>query len=215
MRAAFIAVAIAACCLPRMSARTQESVEDRMRDALRQSVMEMRAAQDQAAQAQADLQKAQADKAALQAQLDAATAKLAETSAGPAAKPADLAALSAQIKALQAQTAALQQQNAQLQARYQATSDLAHAKDDESRHSAAAAKANEAALQTCKGENTRLVDVSEQVLHLYETLSFRAILLKSYEPLIGSARVKLENLVQDYDDKIHDQEYLDPVARRK
>ena len=189
-------------------ARAQSTNEDRMRDALRQAVTEMRAAQDQAAQAQADLAKAQADKTALQSQLDAAQAKLAESAAKPTTKPADLAALQAQLQQAEAQSSSLQQANAKLQGSYQSAAEQARAAAEQGRSIAAVSKANTAALQTCKATNGKLIDVAEQILHLYETQGFRSVLLKSYEPVIGFERVKLENLVQDYDDKIHDQEYV-------
>jgi septal ring factor EnvC (AmiA/AmiB activator) len=182
-------------------AMAQESVEDRMRDALRQSVTEMRAAQDQAAQAQADLQKAQADKAALQAQLDAANARLA---AAPAIKPAELEALKAQVRQAQQEGAGLQQTNAQLQASLQSATAAAQAKD---RTDEATIKATRTALDACKSANGQLINVSEDVLHLYESQSFRSLLLKSYEPLLGLWKVKLENIVQTYDDKIQNQAY--------
>ena len=190
-----------------------QTTEDRMRDALRQAVTEMRAAQDQAAQVQADLAKAQADKTALQTQLDAANAKLAETPAKPAAKPADLSALQAQLQQAEAQSASLQQANAKLQSGYQGAAEQARAAAEQGRQAQAGLRANANALQTCKATNGKLIDVAEQILHLYETQGFRSILLKSYEPVIGFERVKLENLVQDYDDKIHDQEYVAPKPR--
>jgi chromosome segregation ATPase len=211
MRRSAVLPALILCAIAG-AAHAQENPEDRLRDALRQSVMEMRAAQDQAAQAAADLQKAQADKAALQARLDADEAKLA---AAPTVKPADLSALNDRVRQLAAQTATLQQQNAKLQAGLQGATDLAHRTQDEKSQAAAAAKANATALQTCKATNARLIDISEQVLHLYESQSFRGILLRSYEPLIGTAKVRLQNLVQDYDDKIRDQEYVQGTPARK
>jgi len=184
----------------------QESAEDRMRDALRQSVTEMRAAQDQAAQAQSDLQKAVADKSALQAQLDAANAKLA---AAPAIKPADLDALKSQVQSALATNAGLQQQNAQLQARLSSITEASQTQAEQNRKTAASLKIAHATLEACKSANTKLIGVSEDVLHLYESQNFRSILIKSYEPVLGLAKVKLENIVQQYDDKIHDQEYFD------
>jgi chromosome segregation ATPase len=184
----------------------QESPEDRMRDALRQAVTEMRAAQDQAAQAQADLQKAQAEKADLQKQLDAAKA----APAAPTVKPEALAALQARLQEAQAQASGAQQMNAKLQAELQGSQALAQAKDSESRQSLAAQKSASRTLDVCKATNAKLIDVSEQVLHLYESQSFRSILLKSYEPIVGAAKVTLENLVQDYDDKIRDQQFVPP-----
>lgn len=190
-----------------------QSNEDRIRDALRQAVTEMRAAQDQAAQAQADLAKAQADKAALQTQLDAANAKLAETAGKPVAKAADLAALQAELRTAQAQGEALQQANAKLQGNYQTAAELARSKEEAERQASAGLRANTAALQTCKATNAKLIDVAEQILHLYESQGFRSVLLRSYEPVVGFEKVKLENMIQAYDDKIHDQEYVEPAHR--
>jgi PPE-repeat protein len=188
-------------------AAAQESTEDRMRDALRQSVMEMRAAQDQAAQAQADLQKALADKAALQKELDDTKAQLASV---PKAKPVDIEAMRAQLRAAVQAGTSLQQQNAQLQTNLQNAAAAVQAKDEQTRKAVAAAKSEGATLEVCKATNAKLIDVSQQVLHLYESQSFRSILLKSYEPIIGTAKVRLENLVQQYDDKIRDQAYFGP-----
>ncbi len=196
------------------TAHAQQSTEDRMRDALRQAVTEMRAAQDQAAQAQADLSKAQSDKAALQSQLDAANAKLATAApARPVAPPVDEAALQDRVRAAEAQTANYQQLSAKLQNSYQSAAEQARIKDDENRAATAQLAAKSKALEVAKSYNAKLIDVAEQILHLYETQSFRSLLLRSYEPVLGLARVKLENTVQDYDDKIQDQAYVAPAER--
>ena len=208
MRTAF-ALALACLVITPVSADEQTN-EDRLRDALRQSVAQMRAAQDQAAQAQADLQKAQAAQQAVQAQLDAANAKLAAMPAKPAAPVADARAVQEALAAGRAQNAALQQGLAKWQAAYNEAATLARAKDAESRQSSAGLQADAHALQTCKAGNAKLVTVAEDILHLYQTQSFRSLLLRSYEPVIGTARVKLENLVQDYDDRIRNQEYIVP-----
>jgi septal ring factor EnvC (AmiA/AmiB activator) len=189
------------------AAQGQESTEDRMRDALRQSVTEMRAAQDQAAQAAADLQKAQAEKAALQAQLDSANAKVA---AAPATKPADLEALKAQLLAAQQAGSSLQQLNARLQANLESANTAAQAKDDQNRKAEAQLKTLQSSFTACKSANGKLIGVSEDVLHLYESQSFRSLLLKSYEPILGLAKVKLESIIQQYDDRIQDQAYVAP-----
>lgn len=200
--------AVALLCLMGRVGSAQQAPEDRMRDALRQAVTEMRAAQDQAAQAQADLAKAQAEKAALQTQLDAALAR----PAAPAAPPPDTG-LQDRLRAAEAQSAQYQQLSARLQTSYQSATQQARVKDDETRAATAEVASRGAALELCKSTNTKLIDVAEQILHLYSTQSFRAVWLHSYEPLIGTARVKLENLVQDYDDKIQDQAYV-PAAPR-
>lgn len=188
--------------------------EDRLRDALRQSVTQMRAAQDQAAQAQSDLQKVQQDKAALQTQLDAANARAAEGAAKPAAAPEALTRAQADLAASRQQTASLQQALTKYQLAYQGVANQAHGLDEAGRRIQAGLTAETGALETCKTANKRLADVSENILQLYQSQSFRSLLLRSYEPLVGSAKVKLENMIQDYDDKIHDQEYV-PGARPK
>jgi chromosome segregation ATPase len=198
-----------AALLPAL-AHADDTPEERLRAALKQSVTEMRSAQDQAAQAQAQLADAQGKLAALQAKFDADEAKIAK-GAGTA-KPDE-------VKQLQADLASAQQQNAALQAslsKYQGAvtqaQQVARDKDRESQIATRGLESNTRALQTCKAANAKLIDVAEQVLHLYQDRSFIWVLRKSYEPLVGAAKVDLENIVQDYDDKIRDQEYVPPAA---
>jgi chromosome segregation ATPase len=205
---------LALCCVAYAMPSRADSNEDRLRDALRQSVTQMRAAQDQAAQAQADLQKAQQDRASVQALLDAANAKLAQGAATPAAPPQDLARLQADLAASRAQGAALQAALAKYQRAYQGVADQARGLDDGLRRAQTGVAAQTAALATCRAENAHLVQTAETILHLYESQDFRGLLLRSYEPLIGTAKVRLENMVQDYDDKIRDQEYIQGAKPR-
>jgi chromosome segregation ATPase len=202
MRAALLAALLIAAPA---ALQAQDTPEDRLRAALRQSVEEMRTAQDQAAQAQSQLAQAQSDLAATKAQLDAANAKLAAGAGKPAAKPEELQQLQASLQAAQQQHAALQQGLAQAQ-------EIARQKDAVSRQAQAGLAGNTKALETCKATNAKLIAVSEQVLNLWRDRSFLWVLRKSYEPIIGADKVTLENLVQDYDDKIRDQEYIPPQA---
>ena len=182
-------------------ARAEDDPEQRLREALKQSVSEMRAAQDQAAQATAQVAQLQADKTALQAQLDAAKATLAK-----AAKADDLKAAQTQLEQTRAEAA---QTEAKWRDAYEQAATVARGKDAESRKESLIANSNTKALETCKATNKKLIDAAESVLHLYESQSFRNVLLKSYEPLVGTAKVDLENTIQDYDDKIRDQEYVE------
>jgi hypothetical protein len=47
-----------------------------------------------------------------------------------------------------------------------------------------------------------LAGVCNDVLHLYASTDFRGVWLHSYEPVLGLAKVKLDNIVQDYEDRI-------------
>ena len=192
-----------------------DTPEDRLRAALRQSVTEMRAAQDQAAQAQAQLAQAQADLAATKAQLDAANAKLAQLGGKASVKPEQLQALQSALQSAQAQNAALQQGLTRYQGAVQQAQSIAREKDAQSRQAQAGLASNTKALETCKATNAKLIDVSEKVLHLYQDRSFLWVLRKSYEPIIGASKVDLENIVQDYDDKIRNQEYIPPQPARQ
>ena len=144
-----------------------------------------------------------ADETALRAQLRAAqdqiatdTAEIAQLRAGGAASAQDVAA---------AQNAQLRQDLQSLQAAANNAIKNAHAQDK------LVATALSDRNDACVNANQKLVAISHDILHLYETQSFRGILLKSYEPILGLDRVKLENIVQDYDDKIHDQQ-ITPTA---
>ena len=212
MRASLIVLAMAAA--PVMAASAQDTPEDRLRAALRQSVTEMRAAQDQAAQAQAQLAQVQSELAASKAQLDAANAKLAAAAGRTAVKPEQLQALQASLQSAQAQNAALQQGLSRYQGAVAQAQGVAREKDAQSRQAEAGLASNTRALETCKATNAKLIDVSEKVLHLYQDRGFLWVLRKSYEPIIGASKVDLENIVQDYDDKIRDQEYVPPAAHR-
>ncbi len=195
---------------PALALADDQSPEDRLREALRQSVQEMRAAQDQAATAQSSLAQAQAELASTKQQLDAANAKLAAMQGKDAVKPGEIAALQAQLQAEAGQNRQLQSALLRIQGQATAAEQTAQARDAEMARTEAGLKSNLTALQTCKTANTKLIAVAEDILHLYESESFRGILLRSYEPVLGLAKVRLQNMVQDYDDKIRDQEYIPP-----
>jgi chromosome segregation ATPase len=205
-----IACVLALATVP-VAGRADDTPEDRLRAALRQSVQDMRAAQDQAAQAQAQAAQAQNALAALQAKFDADEQKIAAL--GGTAKPDDVKQLKADLESAQQQNAALQASLAKFQGLASQAQEQAQAQARDRQTAQKGLEANSRALQTCKQANAKLIDVAEQVLHLYQDRSFLWVLRKSYEPFVGAARVDLENIVQDYDDKIRDQEYIPGRAK--
>ncbi len=114
----------------------------------------------------------------------------------------------------QAAIAALRQQNAQLQAglqkwqaAYQNAAGIAQARDLDSRQTHATLTGAQGTLSICEDKNKRLIGVANDILHLYQTQSFRSLLVESYEPLLGYKKVELENIVQDNEDRIRTQQY--------
>jgi chromosome segregation ATPase len=186
-------------------AHAQDSTgEARLRDALRQTTIQLRALQDNQAALNAQVDQLKQERDALQQQL--AAAKNA-----PHPPDAELQQLRDAVAALQQQNAALQTGLQKWQAGYQQAADLARAKDAESRRLGGDLQQQTAKLGVCTATNGKLIAVAYDILHLYRTQGFRALLLESYEPLLGLKKVELENLVQGYEDKIEDQR-LQPDA---
>lgn len=189
------------------AAHAQQTNEDRLREALKRQMTDLRAAQDGLAVAQAQVNDLTKQKDALQQQLDAAKAQLAAKPAAQAAAPAD----DAELKKAQDERDAARKDNAELQAAlakwqsaYKDAAALAQTKDAEAKRLDAGLKATTAKFDACKQANTKLISTAQTILHLYETQDFRSLLIKSYEPVLGLKRVELENMVQDYEDKILD-----------
>jgi type IV secretory pathway TrbL component len=184
-------------------AMAQDSPEDRLRDMLRRTTVELRAAQDSQAVLQASLDQEKQKTATLQKQLDDLASRPAQA-AKPAVSDEEIAQLraDAQSKVAQVEAGLKQWQDA-----YQKAADIARAKDQDSK--IATARATESARQAgvCEAANIKLEAVANDILHLYQTQSFRSLLLASYEPLLGLKKVELENTIQNYEDKILDQKY--------
>ena len=107
--------------------RAQDSTgEARLREALRQTTIQLRALQDSQAALAAQLDQAKRERDALKQQLDAAKS-------APSAPDPQVAQLRDAVTALQQQNAALQQGLQKWQAAYQQAADLARSKDAESR----------------------------------------------------------------------------------
>lgn len=172
--------------------------EERLREALRQTTIQLRALQDSQAALSAQLDQLRHERDSLQQQL--AAAKNA-----PRPPDAELGQLRDAVATLQQQNAALQAGLQKWQAGYQQAAELARAKDAESRQLGGALQQQTAKLGVCTTTNGKLIAVANDILHLYRTQSFHDILLWSYEPLLGLKKVQLENLVQNYEDKIDDQ----------
>jgi hypothetical protein len=193
-------IALACCLVAASPARAQDTAESRLREMLRQTTIQLRALQDGQAALTAQLDQAKQERDALKQQLDAVK------NAPPVPDP-QVAQLRDAVASLQQQNSALQSGLAKWQGSYQQAAEIARGKDSESRQLGGELKQQSSKLDVCATANGKLITLANDILHLYRSQDFRSLLLGSYEPLLGFKKVQLENLVQDYEDKIDDQHW--------
>ena len=203
MRLPLLLLALLSAC----PALAQEP-DARIRDALRRTTQELRAAQDLSATASAALATVTAERDAARAEVAGLQARLADAVRPAAAPPPG------QDKAL----AELQRRNAALSASVARTQDSerrAGSTAQAEAAKAAEAKASAAKLQavadSCTKSNAAMAKVATEVVHLYQDRHFRALLVLSDEPMLGLKRVELENMLQDYEDTLRTNTYRTPA----
>ena len=183
-------VAAAMCC----GEARADTETDRLRDALRNATAQTRALEDARAASQAKLADAEREKTVLKAQVDAARAD---------------------VKKLEKQQAeAIEQFNTRLAERdetlekwksaYEEAANVARTKDAERAKFEGEATAYKASTKSCFAKNGLLMKVGRELLHRYEAVNFGDMLV-AREPLIGEQRIRIQNLLQDYNDKLLDQ----------
>ncbi len=195
-------------CIASTAGAQQASPEDRLREALRRTTVELRALQDAQGPLQANLDAMTKQRDDLKQQLDEANAKLEAATAAPPPPAEDLQALKDQIEALKKESAGLQAGLSRWQSAYQEAAGVARARDADAKKLAGDLKVSEQTVGIVKDENAKLVATAQDILHLYRTQDFHSILVWSYEPLVGIKQVELQNLVQNYDDKIYNLKYV-------
>jgi len=206
-----------AAALPVAQAAAQTDQETRLREALRRATADLRGLQDAQARLQAESTEAKAQRDRLQAQFDAQAARLAELEAHPPGPPPEIVE---ELESLRGRAAMLQQQNAQLaealgrwQAAYNEAAGVARTKEAERLAYQAAFTRIRTALGACETKNGELTAAAGELLTLYETPGFRTLVTRSGEPLLGFWRVRLENILQEHEDRIAAGRYHgDPAA---
>jgi chromosome segregation ATPase len=177
-----------------VGARADDSENDRLRQALRDTSAQLQGLEDQ--------------RVALQNQL---TASMQERDH----LKGDLAAAKAKIKAVdKAHREAVTEFNQRLEERnqvlqkwktaYEEAATVARSKDAERAQAQAEADGFKASTKTCAERNIKLVQVGRELIDRLEQVHFTDALL-AQEPLTGIKRVQVQNLLQDYQDKILEQ----------
>ena len=167
---------------------------DRLREALRSATAQTRALEDQRTALQAKVAEADREKAAMVAQISAAKAQVKEVEKTHREAVAEF-------------NERLEDRNQTLEkwkGAYEEAATVARAKDAERAKFEGQAAAFKASTKSCVAKNALLTKVGRELLHRYEGVSFGDMVVVN-EPLVGARRVQVQNLLQDYDDKLLEQ----------
>jgi chromosome segregation ATPase len=204
--------------LPPAAAREGDGAESRLRAALRQAITRLRELEDQNANLEAKQAQAERERQALTEKLDAAQKEL---DALRQRSDADKAALQRSAAKLESTETSL----AKWQEAYNQAADVARSRDaDAKRLDAeikgleAEAKRRDAALvqtretkRACEAKNAELFKLGNQVLDLYDKKGLWDAIAAG-EPVTQLKRVEYENMMQDYEDKLRDNQIVPPPA---
>lgn len=191
-----IIIVLASLFMAQGTARAQQPSEtDRLRDALRSAIAQTRSLEDQRNALTARVAEAERKSKDLQAQLEAAKAE---------AKKAD----QDQRQAVTDFNARLEERNAALEKwkdAYGEAATVARTKDAERAKFEAESKDYQGRNKACTERNGRLAAVGRDLLEKYRRVHFGDRVL-AREPVTGIKRVEVQNVLQDYGDKILDEE---------
>lgn len=167
---------------------------DKLREALRSAIAQTRALEDQRAAQQAKVAEAERDKAALKAQVDVGKAEIKKL------EKQQRDAVDEFNKRLTERDDALDK----WKSAYEEAASVARTRDAERIKFEGEATAYKASTKSCLAKNTQLTKVGRELLHRYEEVHFGDMLV-ARDPLAGEQRVRIQSLLQDYNDKILDQ----------
>lgn len=194
LRPAVLLVPLLACCAS-TPAWAQAGLDTRMRDQLRQTILEMRKLED--------------ENAALKVQL---------ASGAPAAKPAKPAADEAELRRARGEAgrnreraeqaeqalAAAQEQIAALQRELAASKSALGLSQEREQRLQQVGNELLSRNQSCQADNRKLLVISRDLIARYKDRGLADVLLAK-EPLTGLRRVQLEKLAQDYEAQLREQ----------
>jgi hypothetical protein len=180
----------------------KDDPETRLRAALKTATMRIRELEDQNAQLTAKQAAAERDKIDFTQKAATADKELGELRQQSAA---DKTALD------QASVAQKQQGEsiAKWQTSYNQAAEVARTRDADAKQLAAVVGQLRPRVQSCEAKNAELYKIGEEVLGLYDKKDF--LDLVAGEPVTKLKRVELENTMQDYEDKIRDNQIGRPV----
>lgn len=177
------------------SAAHAQSIEDRLRQQYQATLEQLHQLQDQQAGLQAAKASAEQERDALKKQL--ATAQAAVAHAKRVVVP---------------DTSAYEENLAKYKEALTQASDSVNKSGAERDAAKAAIERQKTVLAACEAKNEQLVKVSNEILDAYKNSDLLDA-VESKEPFVGSKRVELENVAQDFGDRIYDGKF-DPRTVR-
>jgi len=205
---AALLVTLLAPVLSRGDDEQAPTAETRLRAALRDTMLQLRDAQNQAITLQATEAQSEKDKADLQAKHDAVTAQLKsatdQAASDKAASDKSIADLNAQVTDQTGQIGRLTDGLKQWKDAYNQVAALEQAKETARAQLALQSALLQRTVDDRETKNLALFKLGNDILTRYEQFGLGDA-LSAKEPFIGVTRVKLENLVQDYKNKLLDQ----------
>lgn len=166
------------------------AAENRMRDALRNTMLQLRSCETEKATLQAAKTEADESNKGLMAQVDSLTTKSSKAEKMAAEQAVEIKKFKEAIE--------------KWQAAYQQATDLASSKEAERAKLAGNGILLQRQVEDLERKNASLFKLGSEILTRYEHFGLGDA-LSAKEPFVGITRVKLENLVQDYRDKLADQ----------
>lgn len=179
--------------------------ETKLREALRNSMLQLRDAQNQVATLQAAQTESDQEKATLNEKIKELNAQLAALTKQSAEQKEtsekSIAALNAKVTDQDSQLTRFKEALEKWKGSYNQLLALARTKEAERSRLAAETILLQRKVEDRETKNAELFKLSNEILARYEKFSLGDA-LAAKEPFVGSSRVKLENLVQDYQDKL-------------
>jgi len=207
MRASNLVTAVALTLLPVAALAADSDAELHLRDQLHTTTVALRAAQDENADLAAKQTEQASEIASLKQQLADAQAKSAVTGSADQQRRDAADAAIRQNQQLSDKVAEASQLLEKWQTAYKQAADVAHARDAAAKDFEIKFTRASGGLTQCGAKNAALEKLSREIL---DRLDQRGLLsdFAADEPVTQLYRVKLENLIQDYQDKIRDQEMI-------
>ncbi len=171
-------------------AADQAAADNRMREALRNTMLQLRSCENERATLQAAKTAADDANKSLTAEVDSLKAKSSKVEKAVAEQAVEIEKFKSAIE--------------KWQAAYKQATDLAGNKEAERAKSAEKVVLLQRQVEDLQRKNASLFQVGNEILTRYEHYGLGDA-LRAKEPFTGITRVKLENLVQDYRDELADQ----------